>query len=736
MAVAEPMTSSKRRFLFGFNVAVQSLLVLAVVIGVVWIAKRFNAQADWTSMGINSLSPRTEQMLRGLDQNIYITALFAKPDKERDKIQYKRWQELKDLMDLYQSVGGARVTTRIIEPNLDKAETDKLLERLKKLPIYRDEAQPHKEALEKQLPPLSEKISALASAELQQLEALQGSEPALARNRALNIIRNHWQKILQDSNEIPELLQELERAEVPRYGRAIKSVRDFLEATKLRAEDTAGWMTGEGLSVAGLTPDARTFFEESKTRYAEVLAEADSLLEATKDLKEVKLEEIHSELTRWQHGPPVLVESEKEARVVSNYELWQPPKDRHAPVGPEGDDRVFAGESAISSAILKLTQKDKAAVVFTRFGGTSPIKPDYSQMNFMNMRQMPTAPYQELAQILEQENFVTHDWDVSKEKTPPTVEGTTRSIYVVFPPEPPPRQNPMEPSPQQGITPADRQIILDAVNASGAAIFLAGYEQPAGPFGGPSGGYEYAEYLKSTWGIEVDSRYVAWRFTPNPQRPGWWAPAARDPILSTGGGPESPVRLTDHPITEPLQNDRAAFYAACPVRVTEAASRPAGLEVQVLAEVRDTQDVWALGDLMRVSEEIKRNQGCTRPSEDDVRAPFALAVAASDASGKKVVVFGSEQFMADNVAQASGFMQIGNALVIGQLYPANTDIFVNTLHWLTGESNRIALGPRGEVPRLTKLDEAWANRLPWLLLGIWPASALLVGMCVWFVRRR
>jgi hypothetical protein len=735
MAVEKPMTSSRRRFLFGFNVALQAALVVAVVIGVVWIAGRFNAQSDWTSTGINSLSPRTEGLLKGLDENIHITALFAKPDKERDKLQYKRWQELKDLLDLYQSAGGSRVTTRFIEPTLEKNETDALLQRLEQLPTYRDETKPHREALDK-FPAVNEKIKALAASELQQLQELLKSDPRLAKSRALNIIRNNWQVTLQDSDEIRDRLSDLKQAELPRYGQAIKKVRDFLDATKMRADDASGWMTGDGLSMAGLTPEMKTFFEESATRYHDALADADALLSDTKDLKEVKLEEIYTELTRWRQGPPVLVEGEKEARVVSNYDLWQPPKDRQAPIGPEGDDRVFEGESAISSAILKLTQKEKTAVVFTRFGGPSPIKPDYSQMSAMNFRQMPTAPYQQLAEVLDKENFVTQDWDVSKEKTPPKAEGATRSIYVVFPPEPPPRQNPMEPSPQQGITPADRQIILDAVSASGMAIFLAGYEQPPSPFGGPSSGYEYADYLKNTWGIEVDSKHLAWRFTPNPQKPGWWAPASREPLLSTGGTIESPVRLTAHPITEPLQNERAAFFAACPVHLTEAASRPSGLDLQVLAEVKDTKDVWALSDLMRVSEEIKRNQGCTRPGEGDVRAPFALAVAASNADGKKVVVFGSEQFMADGVAQASGLMQVGNALVIDQLYPANTDLFVNTLHWLTGEAGRIAVGPRADVPRLTKLDEAWAKRLPWLLVGAWPAVAVLVGMCVWFVRRR
>jgi hypothetical protein len=735
MAVAQPMTSSKRRFLFGFNVVLQAVLVVAVVVGVVWVAGRFNAQSDWTRSGINSLSPRTEQLLQGLNQNIHITALFAKPDKERDKLQYKRWQELKDLLDLYQSAGGAHVTTRFIEPTLEKAETDALLKRLEQLPTYRDETKPHLEALEK-FPAVNQKIRDLATSELQSVQDLLNNDPRLAQNRALNIIRKNWQLILQDSDDIQQQITDLKQAELPRYGQVIKGVRDFLESTKKRADDMSAWMTSDGLSLSGLSDAMKTSFEQSATRYHEALADAGSLLDATKDLKEVKLEQVYTELTHWRQGPPVLVESEKEARVVSNYDIWQPPKDRQAPVGPDGDDRVFAGESAISSAILKLTQTDKTAVVFTRFGGTSPIKPDYSQMNPMNMRQMPTAPYQQLAEVLEDENFVTQDWDVSKDKTPPKVEGTTRSVYVVFPPTPPPRQNPMQPSPEQGITPADRQIILDAVKASGMGIFLAGYEPPASPYGGPPSGYEYADYLKSTWGIDVDSNHLAWRFTPNPQKPGWWAPASREPLLSTGGTTESPVRLTAHPITEPLQNDRAAFFAACPVRIAEAASRPSGVDVEVLAEVRNTKDVWALSDLMKVSEEIKRNQGCTRPGPDDVKAPFALAVAASDKDGKKVVVFGSEQFMSDDVAQASGLMQVGNALVIGRLYPANTDLFVNTVHWLTGEAGRIAVGPRADVPRLTRLDEDWAKRLPWLLVGAWPAVAGLVGVCVWFVRRR
>ena len=94
-------------------------------------------------------------------------------------------------------------------------------------------------------------------------------------------------------------------------------------------------------------------------------------------------------------------------------------------------------------------------------------------------------------------------------------------------------------------------------------------------------------------------------------------------------------------------------------------------------------------------------------------------------------------FASDAIAQASGLQQRGNSLMLGPLYPANSDLLINSLHWLTGEANRIAVGPRsGEMPRLKKLDEAWAARLPWLLVGVWPALALVAGLGVWAVRRR
>jgi hypothetical protein len=743
MAVNDTMNAPRRRLVFGVNVIVQAILALAVVVAVIWITGLFNLQADLTGTGRNSLSPRTVQLLKHLDQNVRITAVFPEPDK-RDQIGQKRRQAMRDLLDLYEQAGGGRVTTAMLDPSLEKAATDKLLKRLTELPAYKDEARPHQEALAASAK-LTEDLKNLATDESKRLEELAHNDPQAARNRNFAIVRNNLRQVARDVQETQQKIKELTEGEIPRYGQAIKEVRDSVKNGELTLRDTSTWMTTEGASIAGITPDLQTFFQGAPARYEAVLKDMQELLKKTENLKDVKVEELYTGLTRWRSGPPVLVESEHEARVVPFWDLWVPPSEPGAPISPDGDDRVFAGESAISSNILQLTQKDKTGVVFVRYGGQPLLRPDYSQMqNPMMMQQMPRAPYQELNSLLDKAGFVTQEWDVATQKTPPKVEKAARTVYVVLPPEPSEQPDPRRPQPKPGMTPDDRKAVLDAVGASGMAVFMAGFMPPTAPYPGAAGTYEYADYLKSKWGVDVAYNELALHFMPHPEgRKDQWVPARQPQLLST----DDVVRLTDHPISAPLAADRAGFILAAPLRILPAESRPAGEKIDVVAEVRKTSDAWASSDLASLEQQFKRTQS-VRPGPTDSPAPFPIAVAASRETGgegattapvksERIVVISSEHFAEDQLAQQSGFQMRGNALVVGPLYPANTDLFINALHWLTGEADRISVGPRtGDVPRLTKLTEAWSARLPWLLVGVWPALALVAGFGVWLVRRK
>jgi len=731
MAVKGTMNAPRRRIVFGLNVIVQAILAIVLLGAVVWGAGRLKLQADLTGAGRNSLSPRTIQLLRDLPEDVRITAVFAEPDK-RDVLGQKRRRTIRDLLDLYDARGGARVSTYLLDPSLQKPESDKLLQRLQELPAYRDESQPHKEALAT-FEVLNERIRTLASQDFGRLEELVEGNQALEDERNLSIVRLRFRQLERDAQSILEQIQELSRSEIPRYGQAVREVRDYLSTTELLLQNVLGWMTGDAQSIPGITPDVQTFFTDAPGRYEEILTEIRGVLEKTSDLSDVKLEELYRELTRWRLGnPPVLVETQSEARVLPFHELWPEPRDRNAPVGPDGDTRQFAGEATISSAILQLTQKAKTAVVFVRFGGEPLLQPDFSQMQ-MTRRMPDPAPYQQLNEMLEKSNFLTAEWDVAASVTPPTVEEASRILYVVLPPPPPQQPNPMQPTPPARMTDQQRQAVLDAVDVAGEAMFLTGWIPPTSPMPGAVSTYEYADYLRTNWNIDVQYNYVVLSLAPHPEKPGWWVPASNQPLFINT---DDVVRLTDHPIAEPSKADRAGFTAVAPLEILKGTSKPAGLEIEVIAEVPRSDDIWACHDIFAAQEQLRRD-AAMQPADDDLRSPFPIAVGASRDQGQKLVVFSSAQFAADAIAQAPGLLRRGNAWELGLVYAANTDLFINALHWLTGEADRIAVGPKGgSFPRLRDLKPETAETLPWLLVLVWPATALIVGFGVWLVRRR
>ena len=729
MAVSRPMTATRRRLLYGANVAVAVVLVVAVVGIAVWLAGQYGGRADLTSSRVNSLSSRTVGLLGGLDQDITITGLYTVLSEYQAHAQ-KRQDHVRDLLDLYESFGRGRVATVMIDPMKERGKVDELLKRLCERPAYKDEAAPHEEALNK-FPDLNTAISGLADGDLAQFKSFAEADARMKRVREFVIVANYLALLGREAQGVAADVNELLADDVPRYGRAVSAVREYLGQVQTYLQDAQRWMSGDGAALPDLMPDVRVFFQAAKDRYQPILDEVAALLRETEDLKQVKLEEVYDTLSQWGTQPPILVETETEARVCSLNDVW-PYRAGGGPAPPDGDPRDFAGEQAVSSAILQLTQTEKTAVVFTRFGGESPIRPDFSQMNRM-MMSMPRAPYQVLNAQLEKANFVTEDWDVATQNEPPAVEDAGHTIYVVFPPEPPPQPNPMQPSPQAGITPQQKQAILDAVNESGLAIFLAGWSQPTVRFMRTGPPYEYADYLRSTWGVELRDQHLALHFSETPQRQGVKGPANRNPlILDT-----KVMRFTDHDIARPLRALEGAFLAAAPLEIVTGDEKPAGVEVAVIAEVRETEDVWAVADVLRLQEDLQKRFGTTR-HEDDIAAPFPVAVAATNERGQKVVVFGSERFAADDVAQSQSVMLTSKGLQAYLNFPANTDLFVNALHWLTGEADRIAVGPRqSDVPRLDKLTEGGtAQFCRVLLVGIWPGLALLAGAGVWLLRRR
>lgn len=718
--------------MYGTNVLLTVLLASAVTVMAVWAAGRVGGRMDLSSAGRNSLSPRTVQLLNALDTKVTITSTYTSVLKDLDKVGEKHRKMVADLLDLYETSGGAKVSTSLVDAVKSPSEGRALLKRLVEKPDYKDEAKPHEEAI-KTFPALMQRVAALINSENEGISALARDDPGLGSISMISAVQNELNGIQQNAIDAQEQIKRQLEGEIPRFGAAVEQSRKALTGAKTSLNAAQNWMSGEAAQIAKISETSRTFFKNAPTRYKELISAIEAELTKTGDLKPVKFEELYNSL---KTPNCILIETEKEAAVIPQYEVFVSRGDRSAPPQQDGDTTEFNGETAISSTILKLTQKTKTGVVFVRHGGQPMLRPDFNNMNLQMMRELPRAPFGMVNEIMGKENFAIEEWDVAAAPAPPELKDASKIIYVVFPPSPP-EGNPMMRQQQMGMTPEQKQAVLDAVRKSGMAIFMAGWSPPRSRFDPTKAPYEYNDYLKSTWGIDVKSDFLAMQFGPAPEDPALRYPKVMRENQFLIASESHALSPTEHEIIKPLQTTPFGLDMVCPLELPKAGSQPAGVKLAAIVEVPQSDDLWAFSNFDRIEKDLQSRHGTIR-YPDDYKSSFPVAVAATNDQNQRAVIFASDSFMADSLLRIGELVQVGGQLAVASKFPGNGDLFINSLHWLSGDANRISVGPaKSDVPRLDGLKEGTtANFLRAFIVGIWPACAGLVGLVVWTLRRK
>jgi hypothetical protein len=119
--------------------------------------------------------------------------------------------------------------------------------------------------------------------------------------------------------------------------------------------------------------------------------------------------------------------------------------------------------------------------------------------------------------------------------------------------------------------------------------------------------------------------------------------------------------------------------------------------------------------------------------------PTTLAAAAAKGE-QRIVVVAEPIWATDEVTGSAAVAMAGPSIADISLYsrfPANADLFVNSIYWLAGMDDLIAPGAKSqETRRIGDLSLTALSVYRWLLgLGL-PAACLAAGVGVWFVRRR
>ena len=415
-------------------------------------------------------------------------------------------------------------------------------------------------------------------------------------------------------------------------------------------------------------------------------------------------------------GNALLVETAEDARVVDFETIW-PPLGQQAPGRrPAFKDRAFKGEEKLTSAILRVTHQEQTAVVFVRYGGVPLFAGGY-------MPNQPPAPLAEMKAQLEDANFVVEEWDLKSTLTPPTIDpAPVRTLYVVFQPTPPQGGQMNRDPNERPFDDTHRQALLKALGYDPRALFVAGWAP--GPMGPIPSTYEYGDYLKDDWGIEVDSGVALIRAVS--VAPGKYQFLRQRPPLVM-----DEVEVGDHPIVGGANAALLSLPACAPLELAEAA--PEGVTYARLVTQPAQDGVWGAHDLMKYQEQ---EEFVTKVKGDE-EGPFLLAVAAEkdDGAKGKIVVVSSSDFAWDQIAFARRLALGAAGLTVHSVNPGNVTLLTNSLHWLNDNEEFMNIGQPISTGTLEIRNPSALTTVKLITIVGMPLLVALCGVLVWWGRR-
>ncbi len=701
-----------RRLVVGANVALATLLVIAIVGVVQWGGYRFSGRSDWTGSAVNSLSAGTQNLLDGLDEKVSITTAYFQTNLEGED-QAKFRAAVQDLVSLYQIENRAQIEVASFNPLEDHDKQQALLASLRDKSKFKEQSAKHRELLDSFDNEVAPAISTLFDGELGLIEAL-GELSGDGAGMAFGQIEMLLRDLLKEVGAMQQDIDDAVSGSLPRYGAAASAVRSFYTNLKSSLQNIATVGTKLGATAPNLSARQTDFLVGAENRYQALIESLDQQIEASGDLPKLDLEDIARELA--PNANAIIVETENDAKVVRFADVW-PPLNPGGPTSVAFKDRAFRGEEKLSAAILQLTQQEKTAVVFARYGG-----PPLFFGGFMPNQ--PRPAYAQVKLHLEDLNFEVHEWDLSTQTEPPEIDPPpTKTIYVVLKPVTPPMNPMMRQQQQPTFGPEHREAVLTAVKDAGRALFITGWDAgQMGPMGPMPGGYQYGGYLSDTWGIDVDSTVLLLRATSI--GPGKYQ-------FGRGAGYMTDLTLANQPIVERLKTLRTILPEACPLTLAE--TPPDGVTLEKLAWCEQSDGLWGIRDFQAYRDQMHNEYMVKAPG--DPEGPFTVAAAASS-DDAKVVVVASSSFSTDDLAFARDLMLTAEGLAMRSRCPGNVTLLVNSLHWLNDNESIMDLGRPIDAPTLEIAEGPALAFIGAVVWGLWPAAIGCCGLTVWYIRRR
>ena len=730
---------------------------------------RGRARSDWTASGRFSLSPRSKAFLKRLDVDVRITNLYSHaPEVPASEERYQRVQGLLTGYDTASGRVTVEDVNPVLDPGgvekLVQRLRDRYARELKKPErlIKKDYEALHKDvadALDREAKRLEGAAGIWKGGPQQALETLMMvaqvwrqlrfigditadnvraiTDQALpAYSSALAQAKKHLGQVREKFEAVPDAFDQIRKlAKDTPPPAAVKEILDAAKETyeplRARIQEFEKQADVEDIELDNVRRD----IDRGDVVLIETFAEMGVIRTPFKDLDKLKrvatgagAEKVLEPLEKGAEGfeivtPPEKLQAVKTAladakipvasdevktlpdkiKVISFDDVWV-----HNP-NPEGredvPDRLFAGETAVSSALLGMVQEKKPAVLFVTSGGPATAgTPPMPGMMGGGQR----GPYMEMAERLRKANFIVEDWLLSPDSEMPEPQNASKTILVLVPPPPRDPRMRMPPPSEEAYRSA-----IDAIKGGAPAIILG---EPATMFQQP---VPYGS-LFETFGVEAKFNAVA----------------VHSVVVDAAGREKAfaQVELTGyekHDITKPLGALPTMFLNASPLIIKEDLGDD--LSVTPVANMPGGRDYWA----DTVVFEAVQNRA-TRDDAEDLAGPLPLGVAVERKMGdetQKVVLFGDADLARDRVAFYRETVLSHDGIVTRDRFPGNAELFVNACLWVSGTDHLITVSPEAmEARRIGNLG-GWHLPLQVLIIVGLPALVLVAGILVYVVRR-
>lgn len=702
-------TQARRRTLYGLNVLVAAVAAIGVAVLlnalVVWSYDRIDPAAkqwvryDLTATRAYSLSPQTLKVLGNLEGEHHIVTNFR-----ADRVSSAALQRVRDLIDEYARYSNA-IDVRHLDPSYDVVERDRLFRQVEG--VFAPKLAPARRILPDALDAMARLQGVFTEVEQALLPLLE--DPATEAGQTRQMLRT----LVARSQEMRTALE----AELTLYRQELDQPLPGLDETATGIASTIG--TADQLLGAAVD-----FISKAVNQPGVPVGAKEAMLNASEQMKAAQAKvddataalETLSRVDRYEEARSTLLGQESVAlmtaddvRVIPINEMFREP-DPQAVERTGNPELPFVGEERLTGALVSLSLAHPPLVVFLN-GNAQPM--------------MRRGGFSYIADRTRAANFEVREWNAAGTPTPygqpmppgpiPQPVSGQRAIYIVLPFLP--SQDPMAMMSGNEAKQAVADALADRLEAGDAAMIMFFPD-----FAASYGQTNPLDELVEGWGILAQTDRLILREAPG--REGETFATATINVDQWGG---------DLPVSAALRGLPGVFQLASPLTLKP---KPQAVDaLHPLIALRSPR-MWSIAGVMS-PDEVRDAKYDPQTAADQ----FTIA-AAAERGESRLIVFTEPTFAMDSATTygSSPFRNGPYAALdpFGQAaFPGNTELFINSLYWLSGLDEMIAAGARTQdIRRIEEIgDRAMIAYRTTLLAGM-PAAALLAGVVVWVVRRR